>query len=144
MAHKSISVGIISAIPLLIAVLCNFMVMGLFGIRLNLGTALIASLTVCIGIDDAIHFLEFFKYEFKKGEHGALRRTFIACGKAICITALSVGAGFAVIAFSSFKIIFEFGLLTAICMLTTTIVSLTVIPVLLTVFKPKFIYGGIK
>jgi len=140
-ANKSFAAGIISAVPLILAVLCNFTVMGLIGIKLNLGTALIASLTVCIGIDDAIHFLEFYKREHKSGEQGALRRTFIACGKAICITAMSVGAGFAVLAFSQFKIIAEFGLLTALCMLSTTLVSLTIMPVLLTVFKPKFIYG---
>jgi len=143
-ANKSFVAGIISAVPLILAVLCNFMVMGLFGIKLNLGTALIASLTVCIGIDDAIHFIEFYKREFKNGEQGALRRTFIACGRAICTTAMSVGVGFAVLAFSNFKIIAEFGLLTALCMLSTTLVSLTIIPVLLTVIKPKFIYGGKK
>ncbi|MCL2265578.1 MAG: efflux RND transporter permease subunit [Treponema sp.] len=143
-ANKSFTAGIISAVPLILAVLCNFTVMGLIGIKLNLGTALIASLTVCIGIDDAIHFLEFFKREFKTAEQGALRRTFIACGRAICTTAMSVGVGFAVLAFSQFKIIAEFGLLTAVCMLSTTLVSLTIMPVLLTVIKPKFIYGGKK
>jgi len=143
-AHRSFVAGIISAVPLMLAVMCNFMVMGFFGIKLNLGTALIASLTVCIGIDDAIHFIEFFKREFKNGEQGALHRTFIACGRAICTTAMSVGAGFAVLAFSKFKIIAEFGLLTAVCMLTTTLVSLTIIPVLLAVIKPKFIYGKKK
>jgi len=118
--------------------------MWLFGIKLNLGTALIASLTICIGIDDAIHFLEFYKREYRSAQSGSLRRTFIACGRAICTTAMSVGIGFAVLAFSNFKILAEFGLLTALCMLSTTIVSLTTMPVLLTVIKPKFIYGGKK
>jgi predicted RND superfamily exporter protein len=144
LSHKSTIAGVISAVPLILAVLCNFTVMGLFGIKLNLGTALIASLTVCIGIDDAIHFIEFFKKEYRKNDPDSLRRTFIACGKAICITALSVGAGFAVLAFSRFKIIAEFGMLTAICMLSTTLVSLTVIPAMLTTIKPKFVYGEKK
>ena len=143
-ANRSLIAGVISAVPLILAVLCNFTVMGLIGIKLNLGTALIASLTVCIGIDDAIHFLEFYRREFKKEVEGALRRTFMACGKAICVTAMSVGIGFAVLAFSKFKIIAEFGLLTAICMLTTTIVSLTIMPVMLNLIKPKFIYGDKK
>ncbi|MDR0503009.1 MAG: MMPL family transporter, partial [Treponema sp.] len=149
-ANKSFVAGIISAVPLILAVLCNFTVMGLFGIKLNLGTALIASLTVCIGIDDAIHFLEFYKREYKSAGQSAnpaglvnpagsknydsspLRRTFIACGRAICTTAMSVGIGFAVLAFSKFKILAEFGILTALCMLSTTLVSLTIMPVLLT------------
>jgi predicted RND superfamily exporter protein len=141
LSHKSLIAGVISAVPLILAVLCNFTVMAFTGIKLNLGTALIASLTVCIGIDDAIHFIEFYKREYKSGGTDSLRRTFIACGKAICITALSVGAGFAILAFSRFKIISEFGLLTAICMVSTTLVSLTIIPALLSTLKPKFIYG---
>ncbi|MDR0315652.1 MAG: MMPL family transporter, partial [Treponema sp.] len=141
LSHKSIIAGVISAVPLILAVLCNFTVMAFTGIKLNLGTAIIASLTVCIGIDDAIHFIEFYKREYKSGDPNSLLRTFIACGKAICITALSVGAGFAVLAFSRFKIISEFGFLTALCMVSTTLVSLTIIPALLSTLKPKFIYG---
>jgi predicted RND superfamily exporter protein len=143
-SHKSLIAGVISAVPLILAVLCNFAVMAFAGIKLNLGTALIASLTVCIGIDDAIHFIEFYKREYKSGGPDSLRRTFIACGKAICITALSVGAGFAILAFSRFKIISEFGLLTALCMVSTTLVSLTIIPAVLSTLKPKFIYGEKK
>jgi predicted RND superfamily exporter protein len=60
------------------------------------------------------------------------------------INALSVGAGFGVLAFSQFKIIAELGALIALSMLITAFVSLTVIPVLLTAIKPKFIYGTNK
>ena len=140
LSHKSLIAGVIGAVPLLLAVLCNFTLMGILGIKLNLGTALIASLTVCIGIDDAIHFIEFYKHEYKTRKEDSLRRTFLICGKAICVTALSVGAGFAVLAFSKFKIISEFGMLVAFCMVLTTLISLTVIPALLMMIKPKFIY----
>jgi len=142
--HKSLIAGIVGAVPLVLAVMCNFAIMGLLGVKLNLGTALIASLTVSIGIDDAIHFLEFFKKEFKLGEEGALRRTFLACGRAICVTAISVGAGFAVLAFSQFKIIMELGLLIGFSMVSTTLVTLTIMPALLMVIRPKFIYGEKK
>ncbi|MDR0504158.1 MAG: MMPL family transporter [Treponema sp.] len=141
-AHKSIIAGIIGAFPLILAVLCNFIIMGFFGIKLNLGTVLIASLTVCIGIDDAIHFIEFFKREYREGEENSLRRTFNACGRAICVTAISVGAGFGVLALSRFKIISEFGMIVAFSMVLTTLVSLTVIPALLMLIRPKFVYGS--
>jgi len=142
--NKSLIAGIVGAVPLVLAVMCNFAIMGLFGVKLNLGTALIASLTVSIGIDDAIHFLEFFKREFRNGENGALRRTFLACGRAICVTAMSVGAGFAVLGFSQFKIILELGLLIGFSMVSTTLVTLTVMPAMLMVIRPKFIYGEKK
>jgi predicted RND superfamily exporter protein len=140
-SNKSAIAGIIGAVPLTLAILCNFAVMGFSGIKLSLGTALISSLAVGIGIDYTIHFIEFFKHEYLSGKPDFLRRTFIGCGKAITINALSVGAGFGVLALSQFKIIAELGKLIALSMLITAFVSLTVIPALLMVIKPKFIYG---
>ncbi|MCL2126926.1 MAG: MMPL family transporter [Treponema sp.] len=141
-SNKSLVAGIIGSAPLALAILCNFAVMGFTGIKLNMGTALLGSLTVGIGIDYTIHFIEFFKLEYRADKKDFLFRTYIGCGKAIIINALSVGAGFGVLAFSRFKIIAELGLLVALCMMTTAFISLTVIPVLLTLIKPKFIYGG--
>ena len=139
-SNKSIVAGIIGAVPLALAILCNFAIMGFTGIKLNVGTALLGSLTVGIGIDYTIHFIEFFKLEYKVNKQDFLRRTYFGCGKAIITNALSVGAGFWVLLFSRFKIIAELGLLAGFSMLITALISLTVIPVLLTVIKPKFIY----
>jgi predicted RND superfamily exporter protein len=139
-SNKSLIAGAIGAVPLTLAILCNFAVMGFLGIKLSLGTALISSLAVGIGIDYTIHFIEFFKHEYQSGNADFLRRTFIGCGKAIMINALSVGAGFGVLAFSRFRIIAQLGALIALSMLITALVSLTVIPALLMVLKPKFLY----
>jgi len=139
-SNKSLIAGVIGAVPLTLGILCNFALMGFFGIKLSLGTALISSLAVGIGIDYTIHFIEFFKREYQTGNPDFLRRTFIGCGKAIMINALSVGAGFGALAFSRFKIIAELGTLIALNMLITAFVSLTVIPALLMVIKPRFIY----
>jgi uncharacterized protein len=139
-SNKSLIAGFIGAVPLTLGILCNFALMGFFGIKLSLGTALISSLAVGIGIDYTIHFIEFFKREYQTGNPDFLRRTFIGCGKAIMINALSVGAGFGALAFSRFKIIAELGTLIALNMLITAFVSLTVIPALLMVIKPRFIY----
>jgi predicted RND superfamily exporter protein len=141
-SNKSLTAGIIGAVPLALAILCNFAVMGFLGIKLNLGTALISSLAVGIGIDYTIHFIEFFKHEYQSGEPDFLRKTFIGCGKAIIINALSVGAGFGVLAFSRFRIVAELGTLIALSMVITAFVSLTVIPALLMVIKPRFIYNN--
>ena len=147
LSNRSLAAGFIGAVPLTLAILCNFAVMGFLGIKLNLGTALIASLAVGIGIDYTIHFIEFFKREYRADENPSqgdfLRRTYLGCGKAILINALSVGAGFAVLAFSQFKIIAELGLLIALSMLITAFVSLTLIPALLIVIKPRFIYNKV-
>jgi predicted RND superfamily exporter protein len=144
LSYKSLAAGIIGALPLAIAILCNFAIMGFLGIKLSMGTALVAGLAFSIGTDYAIHFIDAFKREYRAGNHhneACLRMTFLGCGKAIMINALSVGAGFAVLAFSLFKIVAEMGTLIALSMIITAIVSLTIIPALLTTIKPKFIYG---
>ncbi|MDR0663458.1 MAG: MMPL family transporter [Spirochaetaceae bacterium] len=144
LSYRSLAAGLIAAIPLALAIIGNFAVMGYLGIKLNIGTALIASVAVGIGIDYTIHFIDFFKHEYQNGGGGDfLGRVFTGCGKAILINALSVGTGFAVLAFSRFRILAEFGGLIALSMFITALVSLTVIPALLTTVKPKFIYRRI-
>jgi len=142
-SNRSLIAGIVGIAPLSISILVNFAVMGFAGIKLNLGTSMVASVSVGIGIDYSIHFLEAFKREYKKFSGGAefLRHSFNSSGKAIIINAVSVGAGFAVLLLSRFNMLCDLGFLIAITMFTSALVSLTVLPVLLVVLKPKFITG---
>jgi predicted RND superfamily exporter protein len=140
-SNRSILGGVIGIIPLALSILLNFAVMGFAGIKLNIGTSLVASLAVGIGIDYTIHFMEAYKIEYRAsdGQGDFLRRTFSTAGMAIVINALSVGAGFVVLMLSQFVILRELGLLICLTMIISALVSLTVIPVLLSIIKPKFI-----
>jgi predicted RND superfamily exporter protein len=115
--------------------------MGFAHITVNVATALIASLTVGIGIDYTIHFIDAFKREYAEGGD-YLYRTFAGAGKAILINAVSVGGSFCVLALSRFRVMAQFGSLIGLSMAISAVVSLTVIPVLLMTVKPKFIYGN--
>ncbi|AEF83225.1 efflux RND transporter permease subunit [Leadbettera azotonutricia] len=143
-SNHSVAAGIIGIAPLTISILINFAVMGFLGIKLNIGTSMVASVSVGIGIDYTIHYIEAYKREYRAtgGTGDFLRRTFTTSGKAILINAVSVGAGFAVLILSQFNMLRDLGLLIALTMGTSALVSLTVIPVLLLFFKPKFI--GVK
>ncbi|MDR1286797.1 MAG: MMPL family transporter [Treponema sp.] len=145
-SNRSFTAGIIAVIPLSISVLVNFAVMALAGIKLNIGTSMVASVSVGIGIDYTIHYIEAYKREYRAAlaserqfGDGFLVRTFRTSGKAIIINAVSVGAGFAVLLFSEFIMLADLGLLIALTMGTSALVSLTVIPALLTSLKPEFI-----
>jgi len=141
LSNKSLAAGFIGIAPLSISVLINFAVMGFAGIKLNLGTSMVASVSVGVGIDYTIHCLEAYKREYRASGGGGdfLRRTFISSGKAIIINAVSVGAGFAVLLLSRFTMLADLGLLIAITMFSSALVSLTILPALLNTFKPKFI-----
>ncbi|MDR2404437.1 MAG: MMPL family transporter [Spirochaetaceae bacterium] len=144
-SNRSVIAGLIGSLPLSVSILIDFAVMGFTGIKLNLGTAMVASLSIGIGIDYTIHFIEAYKREYRaaEGRGDFLRNAFATSGKAILINAASVGFGFAVLALSRFTILAELGVLIALTMLTSAMVSLTVVPVLLTLIKPKFIYRGV-
>jgi predicted RND superfamily exporter protein len=96
--------GLIAALPLTIAAGGNFAVMVFLDVPVNITTALIASLAVGIGIDYTIHFIDAFKREYREGGD-FMYRTFAGAGKAILINAVSVGAGFSVLALSQFRVI---------------------------------------
>jgi len=55
------------------------------------------------------------------------------------VNAVSVATGFLVLLFSKFNPLNYFGLLIAITMITSSTASLTLLPILLEMFKPKFI-----
>jgi len=55
--------------------------------------------------------------------------------------ALSVGAGFAVLLLSRFVMLADLGLLIALTMISSALVSLTLLPALLSLIKPKFVTG---
>ena len=143
LSNKSLIAGCIGIAPLSISILLNFAIMGIAGIKLNLGTSMVAAVSVGIGIDYTIHCLEAYKREYRAsgGSGDFLRRVFFSSGKAIIINAVSVGAGFAVLLLSRFTMLADLGLLIAFTMFSSALVSLTVLPALLALIKPKFVTG---
>ncbi|AIN93432.1 RND family transporter [Treponema putidum] len=139
--YRSAIAGLFGIIPLTLSILINFGIMGRFGIKLNIGTAMVASFAIGIGVDYTIHLLAAYHKCFlkTKGSGQFLYLTFLGSGKAILFNAVSVGAGFAVLMLSKFNMLSELGFLIALIMLTSSLGSLTILPVLLNLMKPKFI-----
>ncbi|MCX7028064.1 MAG: MMPL family transporter [Spirochaetes bacterium] len=141
MYYRSFVAGLIGIAPLSVSILINFAVMGFTGIKLNIGTAMVASITVGIGVDYTIHYMAAYHHEYlaTDGKGDYLRRSFMSSGKVILLNAMSVGLGFGALAFSQFNILADLGKLILLTMATSSFVSLTLLPVLLEVIKPAFI-----
>jgi len=139
--NRSVIAGIICVVPLGVIILVNFGFMGLMGYKLNIATALISSLSMGIGIDYTIHYLEAYKREYRAagGSGDFFKRSYLNAGLAIIVDALSVGFGFAVLLFSRFVLLAEFGLLVAFSMITSALMGLILVPVLLILIKPAFL-----
>ncbi|MBN2283569.1 MAG: MMPL family transporter [Deltaproteobacteria bacterium] len=127
---QRLKAGPLALIPMSTAVIINFGIMGWFGIALDMATSVIAAITIGIGVDDTIHFLNTYRRNRALG-HGVdetIARTLAVSGKAIIFTSLALIFGFSVLITSHFKPIILFGILTASTMINTTIGALLVLP----------------
>ncbi|MGL1892455.1 MAG: MMPL family transporter [Spirochaetaceae bacterium] len=140
-AYKSAFAGLFGMIPLAFTVLFNYGLMGLLGIKLDMSTAMVGSIAIGIGIDYTIHFMaSYHKFsQTETCEDTVTKKSLMSSGKAIIFNALSVAAGFTVLLKSNFNPLMYLGFLIAITMLVASIASMTIMPGLLNIFKPKFI-----
>ncbi len=133
--------GFISVLPLSVAILVLFGLMGFFGITLDIATALISSIMIGVGIDYTIHYLWRFKEELAKGvgHKEATLKTLTTTGRGIIINALSVIIGFMVLTLSNFAPLRFFGALVVISITTCLICALVLIPSIVVLVKPRFL-----
>ncbi len=143
---RSVKLGVFSVMPLLVPILLNFGIMGIFGITLNACTAMIASIAIGVGIDYSIHFLSRYRHEVLEGYSGddAIDTAINTSGRAILYNALTVTFGMLVLLPSKFVLISQMGLLNAIVMMSSSIASITLLPALLKVFKPSLVQADDK
>lgn len=136
---KSPVIGVFTSLPVIIAVLFNFTIMWLFGVTLNIGTSIIASVGMGVGIDYAIHYYTRFRLVIRSGEayFDAIIKAVALTSRAILTNATAVGLGFLVLLFSEYGVIAAVGWIVAVTMFTTAAGSLVVLPALLAIFKPK-------
>ena len=141
---RSVLVGLITAIPVFIAVLFNFAVMWFSGVTLNIGTSIIASVGMGVGIDYAIHYFSRFRLLFyeQTDYDRAIVKAIRETSRAILSNAAAVGLGFLVLFFSEYRVVAGIGWITALSMLTTALSSLIVLPAILSLVKPKI--RGVK
>ena len=143
LVRRSLLGGIFVIIPLTLSVLINFGIMGLSGITLGIGTAAITAMAVGIGADYEIYLIFRLREEFRKSRNieEAIRTTLQTSGKAIIFVAIAVSAGYGLLAFTGFYLHME-GILVPLAMLTSSLGALTILPALVVIFKPKFVFDG--
>jgi len=143
---RSLAAGLISAIPLALSIVILFGLMGVFGIELNIATAMLTSVMIGVGIDYTIHFLWRYREERRNGldYSDAVKKTLTTTGRGIIFNAFSVIVGFSALLFSTFLPVQFFGFLVVVSIFACLIGALVLIPALILVMKPKFLEPGIK
>jgi hypothetical protein len=138
---KSLTAGLMGSIPLLVALICNFGLMGWFGIELDIGNSLLSSIAIGLGVDYTIHLFWRLKYELSLGKEldEAIHCTLITTGRGVAINAFSVMVGFAVLFFSGLVILKSFAFLIIFSILLCLLCALILIPAISIVTKPQFL-----
>ncbi len=136
---RSITMGLISIIPISFTILVNFGVMGHLGISLDHATMMIASISIGIGVDYTIHIISRFNRELKeKGDLSeAIKETLSTTGRAVIVNTASVAMGFFVLAFSKFEPTRRFGYLTTMTMFLSALSAITILPAAVLLVKKK-------
>jgi predicted RND superfamily exporter protein len=113
--------------------------MYLVGYRLNLITAMIAAISIGVGVDYATHFTVRFieEFEHEPSRFPALRRTGEGTGGALTISAATSITGFLVMALAPMPMFVTFGVLTAVMIFFSLVVTLLVLPSLLMLITPS-------
>ena len=132
---RSFKAGFLALIPLSVAFIINFGIMGLFGIKLDVATSIIAAITIGIGDDNTIHFINTYAHLRRKNMGASiddlLKMTLASAGKAIIFTSLALTLGFSVFIISSFKPMILFGILMAVAITATNLGALVVLPAII-------------
>ncbi len=145
---RSLVGGILVLLPLAIAVLVNFGVLGIAGIGLGVGTAAISAMAVGFGADYSIYLLYRLREEirgqdvaadFSLRSNSAVEKTLLTAGKAIIFVALALAAGGVTLLFTGYYLHME-GFLVPLAMLTSSLATLIVLPAVVQLIKPGFIF----
>jgi len=122
--------GFLGFLPIGFTILCNFAIMTILQVPLDVGTSIVSSVAIGIGVDYCIHFLVWMSDERKKGyvTGEAAKMAIKGTGKAIMINAVVVASGFLVLVYSNFVPLIHFGWMVCVTMLICAVSTLTIIP----------------
>ncbi|MCF7933781.1 MAG: MMPL family transporter [Spirochaetia bacterium] len=135
----SIGFGLFSIIPIAVGIMANYIFMVLFNIPFDMITMGFSSVTVGVGIDDAIHFILRYREIARESDQSlkeTIHQTIVQTGRPIMLTSISIISGLMVLSFASFMPVRFFGILISIALFNTLLATLFILPALM--------YGGLK
>ena len=119
--------------PVVLATLWVVGSMVVLSLKWNVLTVMVTALSLGIGIDYVIHMWRRFESEREKRDDvwEALEETISTTGVALVLSAGTTALGFLVLLFSPMPVVQQFGLVTALTVTYSLILSIIVLPVLL-------------
>ncbi|TKJ25753.1 MAG: hypothetical protein CEE41_03685 [Hadesarchaea archaeon B3_Hades] len=137
---RSPVLGLITMIPVTLALIWEFGALYVFGIPLNIMTVLISALLIGIGIDFSIHithrYMEEWKDRLRKPEESVGTSVFHV-GRAILVAAASTCGAFGIIMLSGMPMLGIFGGIMALVIILCMLAALFVLPSILVAYARR-------
>ncbi len=132
-AFRDWRLGLIALVPNAAPILIVVGVMGWVGLKVNMATAMLASVSMGLTVDFSIHYLYRYRREREAGKTTgeALRDAHGSVGLAMVLANIALVAGFATLTLSAFVPTVHFGILVSVAMLGGLLGNLTTLPLLL-------------
>jgi uncharacterized protein len=139
---KSLSSVVVSLIVAAIGVLWSLGVMQLFGYRITILSGLIPPLIIVIGIPNCVFLINKYHAEYVRHNNKikALSRTIASMGGTLFLANVTTAIGFGVLYYTNSPLLVEFGVVSAIGVMLTFLISIVIAPIFLNfiaVPKPK-------
>ena len=131
--YRSAVTGLWAVVPACVAVLWVFGLMGWLNVPLGVATSMFCAITLGIGVDYAIHYVERYEVALKAGHPRPDLKALEETGPAIAIDSGAIALGFALLAISQVPANERLGLLVGIALVSSSLLTLVGLAALLPV-----------
>jgi predicted RND superfamily exporter protein len=133
LAFRSVVLALLAIVPTLLAVALVLGLMGWMSIKLDMATALVASVALGLSVDDTFHCLiQFHRMRRQHGFRESLFDSYRVSGPGVILSSLAVAIGFLALRASEFEPFVNFGTMVAIATAGSTLGNLVLLPACLT------------
>jgi uncharacterized protein len=138
-ALRSPVLASIALVPNVVPIFVVTGIMGWLGLKINMGAAMIAAVSVGLSIDSSIHYLTAYRRARTEGASldDALAAVHQSVGRAVVFSTLALIVGFTVLCTSQFVPTIYFGALVSLTMLGGLAGNLIVLPLLIKLTSPR-------
>jgi len=132
-AFRSPGMAVLGLVPNVVPIALVMGAMGWLDLKINLGGAMIAAVSLGLSIDSSVHFIHSFQRDRAAGRSvdEAIHEAGGTVGRAMVFATLALIAGFVTLCFSPFVPTIYFGTLVSMAMLGGLIGNLVVLPALI-------------
>ncbi|VAW89599.1 hypothetical protein MNBD_GAMMA17-397 [hydrothermal vent metagenome] len=142
LSMRSAVAGVITVVPVAVSILLIYAVMGFTNIWLAIGTSMFAAIAIGLGVDFSVHTIERLQVLIKqqgKTIDEAINALYPSTGRALLFNFAALTLGFSVLTTSEVVPLTRFGAMVGVAVTASFIASMTILPALIKVLKPKFI-----